>query len=312
MAVVIREIPWTPFSDEDPRPLGRSVRHDDESKRYAHRAASPGKRAAVQHVATIGVLDQLAQGSCVGHAGTRALASHQVVDALPAPKPVLDHPYAVDLYSACERRDGGKGLPSEDEGTSGVTCGNELKARGDISGFTHTFSLDAALDALQESALMIGINWHTGGDSPDAHGIIKATVGDIRGGHEVLVDEFVPAGSPLGGGAVRIDGTPFGDGFIATEDMIGMSNSWSESYGYRGRMYMSTKDFGALLAAQGDVTVLAPLSVAPPVPSGGGATFPGSSAAVDLEVAHRAHRLGLTPSGWLEHHLEVIFDLDPQ
>jgi hypothetical protein len=260
-----RAIPWTPHTQDDPRPLGRNVHHDPKSWDHRHVSATPGQRNPVQHVAPLAVLDQAAQGSCVGHAGTRGLASHPVRDGLPGTIATqLGHPFAVTLYSDCEKADGGAGLPTEDEGTSGTTCGNVLKRRGQIGSFTNTFDLAAALDALQDYALLIGINWHTGGDRPDSHGIIDAISGAVRGGHEVIVDEFVPAGSPLGGGAVRLDGTPFGDGHVATEDMIGMTNSWSESYGYRGRMYMTVVAFGRLLDEEGDVTILHPAGAMPP------------------------------------------------
>lgn len=314
MAVIVRKIEATTSAIAEvgveyhaSHPLGRGVRHDDRSREFPHQPRRSGQRLPVQHIPTIGILNQLAQGSCVGHAGTKACSCHKVVDGLPTPKPILDHPYAVALYSACEVRDGGKGLPSEDEGTSGVTCGNELKARGVISGFTHTFSIVAYLDALQESPVMTGIDWYTGGDNPDVHGIIKATVGSIRGGHEILGDEFVPAGYPLGGGATRADSTPFGDGFIATEDMVGFDNSWGEGYGYRGRMYISVADLTKLLKAQGDGTILiaanqpAPVPTPPPPPSPVGYSFLVTDAAAVAEIHKLASSHNESPTEYLNH-----------
>src|SRR2546423_656913 len=56
-----------------------------------------------------------------------------------------EEPGAVKLYSDEEVLDGDGPYPPNDNGSTGLTCAKVLKRAGMISGYQHTFSLDAAL-----------------------------------------------------------------------------------------------------------------------------------------------------------------------
>lgn len=301
----------------DAHPLGRHVEHDPRSLQYAHRITNESRvRVSVRHVRHIPILDQdlpKPLGSCTGNSGTGNLGTTPLYDALPAPKPTLDEAYATALYSDAEKVDGGQGLPKEDEGSSGLSIAKVLTKRtGLISGYTHALSLNDALDALQDGPVMTGFDWHTDCDSPDAHGLVGIG-GPIRGGHEPMADEYIVAGDP------------YADGVIALEDLIGLPNSWGLDWGFEGRFYMTVRDWGTLLGEDGDVTILHPVNTPAPVPTppgpkppppinptpGGGASFPGSSAAVDTHIARSAAEAGLTISAWLEKHFVGYFKIKP-
>lgn len=90
---------------------------------------------------------------------------------------------------------------------------------------------------------------------------------------------------------------------------------WPEIVGTAG--FQAGIDQAALVAAYSAITngkVLVLPSVNPPVtpPSGGGASFPGSSALVDQHVAKAAARAKLSVPAYMEHIMEVRYDLPPQ
>jgi hypothetical protein len=290
-----RHIPWRPFSDDEPRPLGRHVEHDPTSRRFAYEPRTAGKRDPVRHACSISILDQGTLGSCTGNAGTADLASDPTLVG-PVVALTLDEPFARVLYSDAEILDGGKGLPDEDEGSTGLSIAKVLVKRELISGYQHTFDVEAFLDALQDRPCMVGAEWRTNMDHPDAHGVITFG-GTIRGGHEFLADEFVPTGHPLE------------DGSTAAVDMVGFRNSWGTAFGYRGRFYMAVTEVTKMLKSDGDVTVLVPAtSPAPtpaPVPSGVMPRFLDDDPDLAAKVARSAARYApQSPDQvdlWLQH-----------
>lgn len=285
-------------------PLGRHVRHDPESRRFAH-LASGRQLVAVTHTRHIDILDQGQVGSCTGNACTGGLGTSPDYEALPAKHPVLDEQEALVLYSAAEIIDGGTGYLNggEDEGSSGLSVAKAAKTAGFISGYTHALSLSDALDALQDGPVLWGTNWLTGMDNVSAAGLIKYT-GPSRGGHELVLRSFDPATGLVGG-----------------------DNSWGTSWGFRGSFFITATDLGKSLADQGDITILVPLSqpapvptptpVPPtptpapvPVPDPGAASFL-VSAAVNARITRTAARDRMTPAQWVEQHFEHYFNLPP-
>jgi hypothetical protein len=180
--------------------------------------------------------------NCTAEAGIGALATDPLFGG-PTGKYSLTQAGAYALYSDAETLDGDGPWPPNDNGSSGLSVAKVLKAKGLISGYQHTFTLEDALKALSVTPILIGINWYSSMDSPDQDGRIRIG-GAIRGGHELVVRQ--------------ID---------APRQRIWPDNSWGLSFGLGGRCYLTFADFGTLLSQQGDVTVLIPLTSPSPVPT---------------------------------------------
>lgn len=233
--------------------LGRHVHHDSESRRYAV-AAPAGDLRPVFHRRRIPIFDQGDLGACTGMAAVGILGTDQY---LRDPEPTIRD--ALHVYSEATRIDPFDGAyPPTDTGSDGLSAAKVLQREGWISGYQHTFSLAEALAALQLRPLMVGTVWTEGMFEPDASGRVAASGAQV-GGHEYVVDEYVPAGVP------------------ATSDpqaklswsapMVGCTTSWGEGFGVRGRFFLSVKTFGDLLAGDGDVIVLVPAHAPAPEPT---------------------------------------------
>ncbi len=208
--------------------LGRHVEHDPRSRSYAVQAASLGTLTSVRHRRLVPIYDQGNIGSCTGQACAGALST--------AP---FRHRYreasAVRFYSQATKLDDDPATyPPTDTGSTGLAVAKAALARKLCSSYQHAFSLEAALTALQTGSVMLGMAWKTGCDTPDSSGLIRWT-GNVRGGHEPLLDE--------------ID---------VERKLVWLSNSWGTGYGLKGRAALSWDDLGAALADQGDVTMLTP------------------------------------------------------
>ncbi len=217
--------------EEDVRPgmrLGRHRDHDPRSRSFAVQAASLGSLTSVRHHRLVPVYDQGSVGSCTGNACAGALST--------APFRHRYHePTAVRLYSEATRLDDDPASwPPSDTGSTGLAVAKAARARGLCSSYDHAFSLEAALTALQTSAVLLGISWRTGCDTPDTDGLIR-WAGTVRGGHEVVLDE------------INVE-----------ERLAWLTNSWGAGFGVNGRAALSWDDLGAALADSGDLTVLVP------------------------------------------------------
>lgn len=247
MRVIQREqLPFHPL-------LGRNVNHDSASRAYPVKAAGHAL-VSRRHNAFIGVLDQGALGACTGNSGVSAIYHQPFTNSLHAPAWAFqpNQAGAVALYSAATAIDPFQGTyPPEDTGSDGLSVAKVLKARGVIKGYRWAFSLAEALDALQETPLITGVNWYQSMFEPDSlTGIMTIDrARGLSGGHEVCVDEYVaPEDSPNG------------------RALVGGPNSWGTSWGRGGRWYLAVTDWESLLAERGDVTQFVPLSQPAPVP----------------------------------------------
>lgn len=235
-------------SPDDPR-LGRHVRHDPRSWRFAFGAVDVGTLWSVRHESQIPTLDQGRLGSCTGNAATKCL-SYQPFWGEPAVQAAIggdaniDENYAVGVYSDATNVDDYAGsYPPTDTGSDGLAVAAVLKARGLISGYQHAFSLEALLTALAQQPVIVGTEWRQDMFHPAGDGGQKIS-GAVAGGHEYCLDEL-----------------------DVENQRVWMQNSWGESWGLGGRAYFTWDDMGALLAASGDCTIFAPLSSPPPLPS---------------------------------------------
>jgi hypothetical protein len=223
------------------KPLGRHIHHDPRSLAYT---VKPRAATAVtkiwQH--RIPVLDQGSLGSCTGNSGAAVLGTDPLFGTVAGV--TLDEQFAVDLYSDATVADPYPGkYPPTDTGSDGLSVAKVLKARGTISGYVHCTSLDATVTALQDGAVMIGINWYEGFDHPDSTGLIKIS-GSVRGGHEPAL--------------VGVD---------MERKLLRGVNSWGTAWGDHGFLTISFDDFTRLLSEQGDATQLIPASQPPPAPT---------------------------------------------
>jgi len=231
-----------PSSD---RRLNRHIHHDSRSKLYRFDTTDLKIESAV-HERHIPILDQGQVGSCTANAGIGTLATdpyYSTLLTIPKLPFTFDEAGALDLYSDAEQEDGNGPYPPNDDGSSGLTIAKVLKAKGLISGMQHTFSLDDCLKALSKTPVMLGVSWLQKMFSPDADGRLRLG-GKVAGGHEIESRE--------------ID---------AVNERVWIDNSWNESFGVKGRAYLTFVDLGKLLDMQGDVTILTPLSQPAPTPS---------------------------------------------
>jgi hypothetical protein len=192
------------------------------------------------------VLDQGQVGSCTGNACVGVLATTPNHDAaLVATGVVLDEAEALTIYSAAEVIDGDGPYPPNDNGSSGLSAAKAAKAAGLCSGYLHALTLDEAYTAIGVGPFMVGSNWYTSMDSPDASGVVTITVdATVRGGHEYECRGYDPA-----------------------TGLWHLVNSWGTSYGVAGEFFYDDATLTRLLAESGDITSLVPLSQPAPTPT---------------------------------------------
>jgi hypothetical protein len=257
-----------PTAPDVPYGMGRNVNHDPQSRLYPYRSARRARRA-VRHRTRTPQLDQNGWGACTFFALLRVLGSDPFYPALQAAGK-LDllasrYPF-TDAGGFSGYRDATEVDPfpgeftyppggGEDTGSDGTTCAKLVRDLGVIPGWRTSFTLDDALDALQDYPLYFGSVWTYGMFEPDAQGRIAPTGGEA-GGHQYTIDEFIPAGQrPEDYDWVLSD----------TEDFVGMGNNWN-GWGVGGRAFLSVLHFNWLRAYSGDVIVLTPPTAPAPAP----------------------------------------------
>jgi hypothetical protein len=151
-------------SPSDPR-LGRNVRHDPRSWRYAFEAADINTLSSVKHQSQIPTLDQGRLGSSTGNAAHEMplyepFWSEPLVKAAIGSDATADEAYAVGVYSDATKLDDYPGVyPPTDTGSDGLSVATVLTSRGLISGYQHAFSLEALLTALAQQPVIVGTEW---------------------------------------------------------------------------------------------------------------------------------------------------------
>jgi hypothetical protein len=225
--------------------LGRHINHDERSNAYRH-AAGARPTSAILWPRSIPVLDQGQVGSCTGNACVGVLATNPNDDAaLVATGVVLDEAEALTIYSAAEVIDGDGPYPPNDNGSSGLSAAQAAKNAGLCSGYQHALTVEEAYTAIGVGPFMVGSNWYSSFDSPDASGVVTIAAGaTVRGGHEYECRGYDPA-----------------------TGLWHLVNSWGTSYGVAGEFFYSDATLARLLAESGDITSLVPLSQPAPVPT---------------------------------------------
>lgn len=211
--------------------LGRHLEPDHDPRSRAFPAATAALRTVLHPHAGI-VLNQGRIGSCTGNAGAQALNCDPL---RPAGRRLLDEHDAVALYSWATSHDPFPGhYPPDDTGSTGLAVAKAARRLGLVSGYSHAFGLQHALEALVLAPVIVGIPWRQQMFSPTADGWL-VVAGDVAGGHEVCL-----RGLDVERQAVRI------------------LNSWGEGWGDGGEAWMRWADLGQLLGQGGDATVLRP------------------------------------------------------
>lgn len=239
-----RQLPHHPL-------LGRHVNHDPRSRAYPV-APTATTLTAVRHTSDIGILDQGQLGSCTGNAGVGAIYREPFMVGILKSWHLYsaDEAGAVALYSEATVLDGYAGTyPPTDTGSDGLSVAKALQKAGIISGYLHAFTLQSALLQLMATPLITGITWYNSMFDPDFSGLLTVDPPTgAAGGHELCVDEYVPATG-------------------SAPAMVGGPNSWGTSWGKDGRWYMAVDDWGTLLADDGDVTAFVPANQPAPTPT---------------------------------------------
>lgn len=229
------------------RRLGRHVRHDPRSLRYPFRAPTIELVSRRWSTDQTPILDQGNLGSCTGNATVAALLCDNRnpynMSLTSEQKSALNEELAIRLYSEATAIDTFPGvyLP-DDTGSDGLSVAKAAQNFGYISGYSHAFSLQDVLGALTTAPVILGIMWYEGFDEPARDGKISKT-GELRGGHEICLDEIDVA-----------------------NQTVWFRNSWSPYWGVRGRAYMTWDTLTELLHEQGDATVFTSLAAPAPTP----------------------------------------------
>lgn len=237
------------YNPADPR-LGRHVRHDDRSARYAEAVLPRSAIKSVEWERRIPILDQLNIGACVPNTGTALLACDALgytgVSSVMVLRTdtkgeftagttwALDENFALQLYRLVTRIDSYAGQwEPDDTGSDGLTLAKALVMLGLSDTYTHAFSYRAAVSALQRGPVGFGTVWYNSMFEPKPTGeIVVDPSSGVAGGHEYLSRKF-----------------------DADNDRVWIDNSWNESWGLNGRAWISGAGMTALLKAKGDVTV---------------------------------------------------------
>lgn len=206
-------------------------------------------------------LDQLSEGSCVGHG-----CAHELL-ARPAVVKGIDHDFARNrIYHPAQHDDPWTGCflgracpidPSDEqyEGTSTTSGLNILRKLGYVDEFRWALTIQEASTYLgYRGPLVIGVDWYSGMFNPDADGFIHAS-GNIAGGHCVCVI------------AIKIEwingrGPHSWDNVDFLRSYWVIHNSWGKGWGVNGRAKIALIDVMKLWPG-GDFACITGRRVAP-------------------------------------------------
>lgn len=213
--------------------------HDPRSLNYPIRPllAARAKRSKVlwRHG---GVLDQGAEGACVGFAWTgEALASPVRVNLAMTEWNGSATDMARDVYHGAQRVDEWEGEGYD--GTSVLAGAKVMQQRGFIIGYRWCFTTaDVAQAVLQQGPVVLGIPWLDGMWSPNGFGELIPS-GGIAGGHAILCDGYDPE--------KKLGNSP--------QKMFHLTNSWGAGWGVDGGAWIRGAALEYLLGQEGEACV---------------------------------------------------------
>lgn len=127
------------------------------------------------------------------------------------------------------------------EGATSLAMAKAAQRRRWIGEYRWGYTLKDAVAALQVGPILLGIDWYTGMDNPHPKYPIIRAIGEIRGGHELVVN-----GIDLDDGLVRL------------------KNSWGRAWGMNGHAWLPLEELEYLIASGGDVCMFRELPSAKP------------------------------------------------
>jgi hypothetical protein len=174
------------------------------------------------------VLDQGSEGACVGFAFAHELAARpRIVN--------VDEITARGIYYDARRVD--EWVGEDYSGTSVLAGAKVLVERGHFASYRWARTVEElALAVGYAGPAVIGVDWHSGMDTPDIEGFIHAT-GGIRGGHAILVPDVAVV--------TKRRSRPYFE----------VHNSWGPGWGENGRAKISFDDMAKLLAEFGEACI---------------------------------------------------------
>jgi len=182
------------------------------------------------------VLDQGAEGACVGFAWTGATIAKPMPPET-QPEFAQGNSFAINLYKEAQKIDP---WPGENYSGTSVLAGAKIaKEKGIIDEYRWCFSIEELRDAvINVGPVVIGVNWYKDMYSTDNNGIVKVA-GDHVGGHAIMVTGFIPDYN------VNNLSTP----------VFEWVNSWGPGYGKGGRGYITYKDMERLIEERAEMCV---------------------------------------------------------
>jgi len=231
--------------------LGRRVSVDDRDRNFLLRRKLPPPGTTMPTRKTWAInaksLDQGGTSTCIGHAWKNFLrcAPMQTVKSGPTPWDIYRGAVAVDEWSDNDDEASlPDGDPGMDSGTS-VRAGAEavLKA-GRLKTYLWAFDLQSLIQwVLTQGPAVLGIDWYSSFNTPNAEGIIKITpMARVEGGHAILCR-----------------------GIDLTRSLALLTNSWGDGYGISGEVRIPLTDLERLLHQQGDCCTASEQKLSPRV-----------------------------------------------
>lgn len=230
------------------RVLDWRSRHDPRSLDYPVRPLlAPSASRHYRLWETGPVLDQGAEGACVGHGWADEATALPVAinfsrqnfgtDDKGHPWPKDPQGFAFALYRWAQRHDEFAG--ENYDGTSVLAGAKGMKALGMVTEYRWATSVDDVIDTIvQLGPVVLGMDWLNG--MYDAPGGELHATGAKVGGHCILAVGYDPE-------------RRWSDG--STSAAVALQNSWGPSWGVHGIGWVSVADLSKVLAKTGEACV---------------------------------------------------------
>lgn len=211
-----------PPPSTDPR-LGRLPDFDERSRAFPIMATIDATTPRSYTWTCPIVLDQGAEGSCVGHAWAHEIAAR--------PGTWNASSYLARLiYKEAQKIDP---WPGESyEGTSVLAGAKISTSLGHYREYRWAFGLQDLILALgYKGPAVLGINWYESMFNPSATGVLSVS-GAVAGGHAILAN-----------------------GVSVTKQLVRLHNSWGPNWGINGEAFISFANLARLLNEGGEACI---------------------------------------------------------